>query len=258
MINSEWDIDSASSVPKHLQLAQHIKAHIEMGEWKPGDKLPSERDLIKLTGISRETVRHTLAVLAQQGIIEKTHGSGTFVRQPRYETPMHVVYSFSEQLRGLGVTLQDTWLAREVIPATETLALKLGLQPDDPVIHIRRLRRVQHTPIMVSSAYIPQALCPALVDETDYASLYALLTEKYSIPILTATDWLEAISADADLARCLGVPRRSPVMSVERRATTTQDVILHLGFNYIRGDMCRFRSDMRAQPTALEFKLPSV
>lgn len=65
---------------------------------------------------------------------------------------------------------------------------------------------------------------------------------------------LEAIPADSTNAALLDIPRRSPLMYVKRTAYTTNDVVMHLAYHSIRGDMCSFRSDMQRQPASLEFK----
>lgn len=59
-----------------------LRARIESGEYKPGDKIPSERDLVTELGAGRTTVRLVLAKLAALGLVEAQHGRGYFVRQP--------------------------------------------------------------------------------------------------------------------------------------------------------------------------------
>lgn len=258
MLPPDLRLDSTSAQPLHVQLAERLTAYIQAGDWPPGMQLPSERELMRLAQISRATVRQTLTALTHGGLIEKTHGRGTFVRQPRYETPLDRVYSFSEQLRALGVTLHDTLLERRLIAADVALAAKLGTAAGEPVIHIQRLRQVGGTPMMVSSAYIPQRRCPALLDAPLGVSLYRLLTTTYGIALVRAVDLLEAVEADRKLAHRLHIRPHAPLMYVERIAWTTGDVVLHIGQTHIRADMCRFRSDLNAAASTLEFKLPEL
>jgi GntR family transcriptional regulator len=254
MTSSGWTLDQNSPVPLHTQFEGLIKEKVQSGQWKPGEQIPSERELMRLAGISRATVRQTLSSLVNQGILQKNQGRGTFVTQTRYEQPLQIVYSFSEQLRSIGVKLKDEVLEQKVQAAPSELAQQLRIKTDDPVIHLKRLRSIQNTPMMVSIAYIPFALCPDLLHETFDTSLYVLLATKYNMPIISATDRLESIACDSNTAQLLGVPRKTPLMYIERIATTTNNVPLHIGYNYIRGDMCRFRSDMNRQPASLELK----
>lgn len=254
--NPDWNLDPNSSIPLHIQFEALIRKRIESGDWQQGDQIPSERDLMQLAGISRATVRQTLTTLVFEGILEKSHGRGTFVKRTRFEQPLESVYSFSEQLRAGGVILEDLVLDQRTIPASDELAARLRIKVGESLILLKRLRSIHETPVMVSVAYIPEMFCPNLMHDTLEGSLYSALTARYGIPILNATDTLESVAADAVTARLLRVPGRTPLMYVERLAYTTGDRPLHWGQNYIRGDMCRFRTHM-SQPNALELKYVS-
>jgi GntR family transcriptional regulator len=251
---TDWQLDSENNIPFHLQLENQIKARIESGHWKSGDRIPSERDFMQLVGISRATIRQALNSLVHQQVLEKNHGRGTFVRQPHFEQPLQIVYSFAEQLRQAGVSLEDTLIERRTMPADAELARRLDMPEGDLVIYLKRVRKIKDIPVMVNITSIPLATCPDLMDETfGKISLYTLLTRKYGITVNRAIDRLEAISADKEMAALLKVPRRTPLMFVERTALTRGEAVLHIGYNYIRGDMCSFRSDMQTQP-AIQLK----
>jgi len=254
MAQNSWQLDHQSAVPLHIQFEQRIIKRIESGEWKPGNKIPSERDLMELSNISRATVRQAISSLAHQNILEKVHGAGTFVKHPKFEQPLNVAYSFSEQLRQNGFKLEDQMLERRLLAAPPDLAVHLQISEGADVIYIHRLRMLTGTPVMVSKAYIPYAVCPGLLDDPFDNSLYQLLVNRYHLPIVRATERLEAISPDRSLARLLRISNRIPIMFVERVARTTDDMVLHLGLNYIRGDMCYFRIDLVDQPPTLAIK----
>ncbi len=54
---------------------------LQAGQWRAGDRLPTERELSASFGVSRTTVRKALLDLKQQGLIEQTVGSGTYVAE---------------------------------------------------------------------------------------------------------------------------------------------------------------------------------
>jgi len=62
-----------------VQIAERLLSLIREQQLKPGDKLPAERDLSILMGVSRATVREALRSLATMNILELRHGSGTYV-----------------------------------------------------------------------------------------------------------------------------------------------------------------------------------
>lgn len=71
-------IDVEKSMPKYLQLKEIIKQHFEKEHYQPDQKIPSENALIRQFAISRSTVRQTLNELANEGIIYKKQGAGSF------------------------------------------------------------------------------------------------------------------------------------------------------------------------------------
>ena len=69
-----------AKVSKYQQVIEWVKNRIATGELSGGDKLESENELSSLFGISRQTIRHALELLVQEGILERVQGSGTYVK----------------------------------------------------------------------------------------------------------------------------------------------------------------------------------
>jgi len=253
-----WPLDPHSRAPLHVQFANIITTKIETGEWKPGDRIPSERILMQQANISRATVRQGLNALAHGGVIERLHGRGTFVKRSKYEQALHGVYSFFEQLSAEGIHLDDEVIEKKIIAAPNDIAHILQVPEGSPLIHLTRLRSAQKKPMMLSVHYFPYDLCPELIDETFDTSLYQILTDRHGLPVLGATDRFEARLSSSVTGRLLKISRRVPILYVERVAYTTSNVILHLGQNYIRGDMYCFRTDLSTQATSLMLKTAGV
>jgi DNA-binding LacI/PurR family transcriptional regulator len=71
----------ASGAPKHAQVFATLRREIQGGQWKVGDRLPSEAELVRRFGLSRITVGRALRDLQNEGLVERRVGSGTFVRR---------------------------------------------------------------------------------------------------------------------------------------------------------------------------------
>src|SRR5262249_51366501 len=67
--------------PIYQFIAQELRNKIESGELKPGNQLPTERELQEIYGASRNTVRDAVKSLVNQGLIEAFPGKGMFIRQ---------------------------------------------------------------------------------------------------------------------------------------------------------------------------------
>ena len=69
----------SNQLPVYIQIHDQIKSEIEQGIWKIGDRLPSERELAVKFNVSRMTLRQAIQNLADEGILERKIGSGTYV-----------------------------------------------------------------------------------------------------------------------------------------------------------------------------------
>lgn len=75
-------IDHESAEFPYLQLARQIREGIASGQYGPGSKLPAIAEIVAQTGLDTMTVRRSMRVLADEGLIEIVPGRGTFVRKP--------------------------------------------------------------------------------------------------------------------------------------------------------------------------------
>ena len=74
-----------SFIPYYIQLLEILKGKISSGEWKPGDKLPSEPELCEIYGVSRTVVRQALQEMEYDGLIARKKGVGTFITEPKID-----------------------------------------------------------------------------------------------------------------------------------------------------------------------------
>ncbi|MCW3014354.1 MAG: GntR domain protein [Solirubrobacterales bacterium] len=69
-------------VPRATQVREQLEDAIRRGEYQPGDRLPSERELVEMLGVSRVSVREALRMLEAVGLVSVRHGEGCFVTDP--------------------------------------------------------------------------------------------------------------------------------------------------------------------------------
>lgn len=74
-------VDKANPLPAYAQLAQLLRGRISSGEYPPGSRLPAESSLAQSFGVSAMTARQAVGVLAEEGLVKRVQGSGTFVRK---------------------------------------------------------------------------------------------------------------------------------------------------------------------------------
>ncbi len=225
--------------PKHQQLRELL-----IGMVVPGQAIPSERDLMATHGVSRATVRKAIDGLVSDGLLQRTHGLGTFAVRPRLETNLHLA-SFSQDMRrrGLAPSTQVVSLSLET-PPTEA-ADWLGLDAGEQAWHLIRIRLADHSPIAHEDAWYPASLLPDL-DQQDLinGSLYEILGQHYDLWIDHAQQTVWSETARTDLARQLSAPLHAPLMVFRRRSSASGLPVEYVVSRY-RGDRYQVHMDLR-------------
>ena len=102
MVTKTMRVDPFSAVPKYYQLSEILRQKIDDRDWQPHDSIPPERELEALYKVSRTTVREALNHLAEQGYIYREHGRGTFVSRPKMQHSLHILHSFTDDMKARG------------------------------------------------------------------------------------------------------------------------------------------------------------
>jgi DNA-binding GntR family transcriptional regulator len=231
----------APGVTAHGQIEDWLADEITTGRLAPGDRLPTEQDLAIWLGVSRMTLRHALAELAQRGLVIRTVGrsGGTFVAAPKLEQDFTVLAGFSEQLRRRGLVAGARVLAATEIPASATVSAALEIGQDDPVYEVRRLRLADGQPILLEHSLFPAMRCPGLLDYRLDGSLYELLENKYGQRPHRARESMEPVTAGVRESEALQVAEGAPLMLVERTAYARSGAPLEYARDLFRGDRTR-------------------
>ncbi|PWG00242.1 GntR family transcriptional regulator [Levilactobacillus bambusae] len=160
----------------YRQIIQDIKKQI-LNQEVTNNRLPDERSLSEAYGVSRSTIKRALNVLAQQGIIFKKRGSGTFIN-PLY-LKNHSLFQFDGNNLGMtdnismaGQKSTIQLLDYQVQPASLEIQQNLFLNEHDFVYRIKRLRFVDDSPIIIETGYIPIKLVPELTPNIVKSSIF--------------------------------------------------------------------------------------
>ena len=190
--------------PLYVQLRGHLENAIRAGALKPGQALPSERELAELSGISRITVRKAVQDLARSGLVVQRQGSGTSVAPTlnRVEQSLSRLTSFSEDMALRGKRVRSQWLERGLFAPSVNETVVLGLKPHGQVARISRLRLADDVPLAIERASLSTDYLPD--PENVQSSLYAHLDSRGCKPV-RAIQRIRAVSLDPDDAALLDV-----------------------------------------------------
>jgi GntR family transcriptional regulator len=224
---------------------QQLELALTRGEYRPGVRLPGERELSVRLGVSRVTVRRALARLEDEGRLERSAQRGWFVTSQVLGEAPSVLQSFSEMARAKGLRPTAAVLRQVVRPATMEEADQLRIAPASPVIELRRLRSLDGHEICVDQNVIilEGAEALATADLTDQ-SLYERLQTLCGLWVHRSAYSVQADAAGAEIAGLLRCAVGAPILVGSEIAYTRDGRALLLGVNRYRGDAYRFRADL--------------
>lgn len=224
-----------TSVALSIQLG--IRSRIGSGEWE--GRIPSEPELVKLFGASRETVRKALAVLEGEGLLYRVHGRGTFVETAVTFNPLSGTLSVTEELARSHVAVRSTVLEAGWIPPARiaSLFLRSFFLAEERVFALRRLRMVREEVLAVEDSLFLEGAFPGLAECDFSGSLHALMSTRYGLTPDRVQNRFHALDfhrrRDRETAALLGSRQ---ALQVERALGRRRRVYYAVGFT-LRTDL---------------------
>lgn len=213
-----------------------------------GSTLPGERRLAAEWRVARMTLRRAVDELIVDGLLERQHGSGTYILQPKISRPLGLL-SFSADMRRRGLSTSARVVEMRRLRATVRLGRHLRIPVGDDVLRLTRLRLVDGTPMCVEAMYVAAELVPGLTTDMLVGSWYALLHERYGIDIITGSLEVEPVlpgPVDADL---LGIPASQPCLKSSVVTYDRRGRVIEYGTSVARGDRYRMAVDLHPAGT---------
>ncbi|WP_282607946.1 GntR family transcriptional regulator [Pelagibius sp. Alg239-R121] len=213
-------LPSDSRLPRYHQVADTIRQAVSRREWKPGQQLPSEVELAERFGVAPGTVRQAITRLVDEGMLERQQGRGTFVRRPDFSSSFFRFFRFQGQ-DGEQLTPESKILKRSIETPEQSVRDALDLVEDEAVVAIQRLRLVEDQPVLYEEICLPHLRFAAFLTlrlSEIGPLLYPIYEEFCGQIVARAQEQLTACSADALVAKNLGIEKGAPVVAIKRIA----------------------------------------
>jgi len=209
------------SIPRYRKLYDTLRRHITEGVYREGDLLPSENELCQLYGITRPTVRQSLAALAADGFIRKHQGKGSIV----HALPKEIgILSVSGTTSAVGDRkLRTRIIVKPVLKAWEkNFIFPLSdLEKESGYIYMERLRLLDNVPIFYDISFIPNINLPRLTSrQFEDRSLFQILRDHYQVEIKGGEQRIVAIPSSGKISKYLRIKNGDPVLHLERKMAT--------------------------------------
>ena len=233
----------------YLQVEEALEERIRAGEWKAGDRIPTERELLEEFGVSIITVRRAVTELCKKGLVEKQQGRGTFVRNSRFVRDSSFLMSFTESCRIQGMKPGARLLKAQLAELDEKTAAALGLLPGGPGqetgpvhgVFLSRLRTADGFPVAIEDSWFGPNYAALLQEDLNDASLYAYLKEHMGVTVARSDKEIRLCEARPEEARLLQIPLDTPLIMIRSTAYTQTGEPLYVGTQIMNGKIFTLR-----------------
>lgn len=225
----------------HAYIKDELLDRIKSGKYQKGEQIPTELELCEEFNVSRTTVRAALNQLTLEGYLVRQQGKGTYVAEQKVsQTLSHTIKRYKDQVEVQGKKAEISLVSINVVPANEILQEKLGVNLNDPVQRIERVRKVNEEPTQFEIAYIPWRYAPGIAREHAESSLYAALKDEFNVLISKTTENIEITLADERTCTHLNCEADLPCFYIETIAENEKGEKIEYSRSYFRGDKTNF------------------
>lgn len=238
---------SARDVPLALyqQVKEHVLRKISDGSWAAGVRIPSEQELVQEFGVARMTANRALRELAEQGVIVRVAGVGSFVAEEKQQSTLLRIANIGEEIAQRGHDHRFELISMNRESASLEVAAALDLSVGASVFHLQGVHFENEVPVQLEDRYVNPRLVPDFMQQ-DFSvvqpSVYLVRNVQYDqiehvvdamLPTAEQAQWLQ-MAADQP---CLMLTRRTWL----RGTPITWVHCVHPGMRYRLGS--RFRTD---------------
>jgi len=223
-------------VPKYLQIKQDIINAIKSGELKPGDKVDSGSVLKEKYNVSTITVRKAFDDLINEDYLIGVQGLGTFVAKKHMNRRLTSI-SFSDELlqQGYKIDMQVDKI-EEVV--NDSIADKLLIPHNQPIVCVKRIRLVNNEPIAYQSSFMDSGMLSLEQAQRirENKSFYKTLAENNIVPVLANENYSIKEVNDSRIAKLMNIKKNSDTFFVKRTTVDEAGKVIEYAETYFNKD----------------------
>lgn len=224
---------------RYEQICEIIENKVKSGEWPIGTKIPGEIELAKTYQVGRSTIRETLNVLQQKGIIEKRHGSGSYVIENKraMENPLLYLDSVGKMIAEAGYQVGSNFFGAEHEEPDEKLTECLHLEDGEKIVVVNRERTADEQPVTFSYNIFPEHLVGNIFDIDLQGSIFQILEQECGVSAKYSQTVIKGLNPANKWDREAEVVLDGPIVLLKQMHFDENDNPILLSFDYIRTDL---------------------
>lgn len=232
--------------PLYKTVEHHLRTRIESGELVAGDLIPSEPQLAKRLNVSQGTVKKAIENLVNERLLYRHQGKGTYVSRIDFDNSLFRFFSYGSG-DGEAVRIRKETPMRRIKRGTKKVCAKLKISSGSELINIERIGYIEDAPVLLEQSWWIAHLVEGLEEEDLHIPdlLYALVEERFNIPIVRCAETLTAEAANPRIARRLSMEENDPLLVLMRTTYTTGGRPIEYRVTRGRADRFSYRTEIR-------------
>lgn len=209
-----------------------LKNRLNSAIYNIGDLLPSEKELAELYDVSRNTLRKALKTLEEEGMIERRHGSGTYLRNKHFQASVTHLDSFTEIAKNEGKTPTSQILKFELQTASDEIANSLRVTLGEPVYYAKRLRLIDNIAMQVEETWLSASRFPDLTIAHMKKSKFSYIENECGVKIMGCYESIQPILPSPEVAKLLHISALDPIIRMQTQAVDEQSTPIDYSILY--------------------------
>jgi GntR family transcriptional regulator len=232
--------------PLYNKVRGLILIKLRNGEWKPGEKIPTEPELAKIFSVSVGTVRKAVEDLVTEQVLIRRARIGTTVSTYEKYNQFSTFFNFSNRLDS-EMQIEPKLLSFKKVLANEEIGKSLGVQRGEALFEIDNIRLIDDKPTMFDRIWLPQKKFMKLTQnefENRKGSIYSLYQSQFMMTIVRINEQVEAIQAPEFVRLELGLKKTDPVLKISRYAYTFGDEVVEYRNRYVNSQISLYQNEI--------------
>ncbi len=202
-------------LPRYSRVKRMIAERIASGEWRTGDRIPSEADLTRELAVSRMTINRALREMSLEGTLVRVQGVGTFVAEAKAQSTPFEVRNIAEEITGRGHTHLARVVALAAVGAPADVAQVFDLRPETEVFHSLLVHHENGVPVQFEDRYVDPRRAPDYLAQ-DFSKITPYVYLTAVAPISEAEHVIEAVLPSNLERRYLKIEANEPCLQLRR------------------------------------------
>ncbi len=235
-VNNFMSTQEPNVTPVYQLIKEAVIQNIMNNVWTPGTQIPSEAALCHQFNVSRMTVNKALRELANEGIVTRHQGAGTYVAEPKYQTTLVKIPNIVQEIQDRGHKHSVNLIAQETRQLTAKQANELKLNGEVTLFYTCLLHFDGDKPIQLEERYVNPKVFPNYLEQ-DWRQMTPHEYLMREAPIPTGEYIIELRSPSTTVSKALRIHANEPCLVLSRWACVNNEyasscILWHPGQSY--------------------------